>query len=75
MTYGVNEPRTGKPANGYPSFCWHCGRQLNWLRDETVDYETVRDWGGAEHRVHVTCVDAAIGDGVQHVPRDLADAA
>ena len=54
MTYGINEPRTGKPANGYPSFCWHCGKQLNWLRDETVDYETVRDWGGAEHRVHVT---------------------
>lgn len=69
MIFDIEAPKNGKPKNGYPSFCWQCGKQLNWLRGGSVAFEIVRDPGGAEHRVHGACVDEAVGDGVAVVER------
>jgi hypothetical protein len=72
VIYDINPPHTGTPANGYPSFCWSCSKPLHRLRGGAVAFEQVRDAAGHEHRVHGTCVDDAVGDGVVHVQRVAA---
>lgn len=59
---------------GGPSFCWHCGRQLQRAPGRGLGlfyYRTLVDRDGNTHRVHGDCVAAAVGDGVKLVtPND-----
>lgn len=56
--------------SGSPTFCWHCGRQLQRvkLRSERLFYfELVKDQIGHVHRVHLACKVEAIADGARNV--------
>lgn len=61
-------------GSGAPSFCWHCGKQLQRAPGKGLGlfyFRTVVDRVGAEHRVHGDCTRFACGDGVRlKVPND-----
>lgn len=53
---------------GSPSFCWHCGRQLQRAPGKGQGlffFNLVVDRDGNEHRVHGVCTVFAVGDGVR----------
>lgn len=54
-------PFRGDKTDG-PSFCWHCNRQLMYVRGGAFAFAKLRDRGGAEHRVHGDCVHPATTD-------------
>lgn len=63
-------PKRMQTGSGSPSFCWHCGRQLQRAPGKGLGlfyFNIVRDGGGIEHRVHGDCTKPAIDDGAKVV--------
>lgn len=63
-------PKRMQTGSGSPSFCWHCGRQLQRAPGKGLGlfyFNIVRDGGGVEHRVHGDCTKPAIDDGAKVV--------
>lgn len=50
----------GRPSNGYPSFCWICSAQLQWMKGGWVSFRIIESRKTAEqHRVHEGCLDSS----------------
>lgn len=58
-------------ANGNPR-CWHCLNRLTYKKGGGFRFSLVVDPLGAEHRVHLACVDQVIGDGIKVAPKPTA---
>lgn len=57
-------------GSGAPSFCWHCGRQLQRAPGKglgLVYFHLVQDRAGSDHRVHGDCLKPAVADGAKHI--------
>lgn len=55
-------------GSGSPSFCWHCGKQLQRAKGKGLGlfyFNLVVDQDGNEHRVHGDCTTLVLGDGVR----------
>jgi hypothetical protein len=57
---------------GSPSFCWQCNRLLRIAKSDDDGVRcyygiTVRDKGGADHRIHGDCLPDAKADGCKLV--------
>lgn len=61
-------------ANGNPR-CWHCLRRLTYKKGGGFKFALVMDPIGAEHRVHLHCVDDVLGDGVKRAPKQIKEPA
>lgn len=55
-----------KLANGSP-LCWHCLRRLVYAKGGGFKFREVVDPLGHKHRVHIDCLEKALGDGVREV--------
>jgi hypothetical protein len=65
-----------RKAGGHPTFCWVCNRNLRRAPGRTLGlfhFVLVRDPGGAEHRVHGTCLLDAERDGAKLVQAVVSD--
>lgn len=71
----IRAPKKMLTGNGSPSFCWHCGNQLQRALSKGQGlffFNLVTGPDGEKHRIHGDCTEQAVIDGCKLV--DASDA-
>lgn len=66
----IRAPKKMLTGSGAPSFCWHCGNQLQRAPGNGAGlffFNLVTGPDGEQHRIHGDCTDRAVLDGCKLV--------